>query len=35
MRLHGLAQQQIADGADEFSIDFLTIFFRDSYPRHD
>jgi hypothetical protein len=35
MRLHGLAQQQIADGADEFSIDSLTIFFRDSCSRHD
>jgi hypothetical protein len=35
MRLHGNAQEQIADDADEFSIDFLTIFLRDSSSRHD
>jgi hypothetical protein len=35
MRLHGHAQEQIADDADEFSIDFLTIFLRDSCSRHD
>jgi hypothetical protein len=35
LSLHGHAQQQVTNGADEFRIDFLPIFIRDFCPRHD
>ena len=33
--LHWHTQEQITDGADEFSIDFLAIFISDPCSRHD
>jgi hypothetical protein len=33
--LHGIAQQHVTTGTDEFLIDFLAIFNHDSYPWHD
>jgi hypothetical protein len=35
LSLHGHTQQQVTDGADEFLIDFHTIFIHDSCSWHD
>jgi hypothetical protein len=35
LSLHGLAQQHVTTGADEFLIDFLPIFIRNFCPWHD
>jgi hypothetical protein len=35
LSLHGLAQQHVTTGTDEFLLDFLTIFIRNFCSRHD